>query len=589
MDMMSGLIASNAPIGQQDVMGNFLKGQKYAVDARKTVAETGGIDQDTRKKQYQQDMTEKLQRAIHNAVDPTSGVIDPDKFKLAAHQEGVEAGAIDYALENIQKVWATAKSVAQSKQAVGAMTEGGTKQVEDAARPAGTSWTVKPAVGEDRGSFAAPPSTSAPAPEKDTTGFTTPDMEQPASSGYKTASVGVEGAAGAGAGLMQDPSALDTAGSISAPRLPGVVEAIGEMKVAGDGADDAKQFASAVNPLSVADMDKETQDKLLASMRQEGTLPQWNAKNPDGTPMTRGDYLKQAQAAQDAQFARSQAGTVVPTRRMFIDKEGNFDQGAYERAKAEYPAKQAAATAAYVKEIGGKYGEQFTQAMTTAANRRAETQLATEQARIASTGAAVDESTQNINDQLNPYGFKPLSPLLIQNADATQKEALKDGAKAYATVVALSRKLAEEKRPPTVAEVNGATNNIMALDGMGSNLSNEQKVSSLANSGFLDKLYQATLGDKPTGEAIKSAVAQTLMSKLTKGETLEDIAKSTSYTKLHEQFEGESKAFAGPGWAGKPAKAAKKTAPASHKEGDTWSDAKFNYRMKDGKIQRKAK
>lgn len=44
--------------------------------------------------------------------------------------------------------------------------------------------------------------------------------------------------------------------------------------------------------------------------------------------------------------------------------------------------------------------------------------------------------------------------------------------------------------------------------------------------------------------------------------------------------------------APKPPKAAKpeaKPAPKAHKEGDTWSDAKFNYRFHNGKIQRKAK
>lgn len=581
MDMMQGLINANAPIGQQDVMGGFLQGQKASTDVRKTLAETAGLDQDARAKKYQQDLTEKLQQAIHQSVDPTSGKIDPDKFKVAAHTLGVDPQAIDYAYKDIEKQWETARKVALAKQSVSAVTEGGAKQVQDAGNPTGNKWASKPAS-SDRGTLSAPAPTSTPEPktagpttmedvEKDKTGFLTPDMVAPTPSGYKITTTGVEGQGQSASDAQLQPVAPpETSMPAEAPHVPGVIEAIGNMQVAGDG-DTTKKFAAATNPLKIADLSVDTQDRLLAAMRQEGTLPQWNAKKADGTPMKRADYIKLAQDAQDAQFARGQsASVVVPTSKMFIDKEGNFDQGAYERAKAEYPAKQAAATQAYMDEVGKKYGTNLAQELQLASNRRAETQLATEQGKIASAGAAVEESTQNINDQLADYDFKPLSPLLVQNADAGQKQALKDGAKAFATVAELSRRIAKEKRNPTVAEVNGATNQIMALDGMGSNLSNEQKVSALANRGFLDKLYASTLGEKPAIEAIQSAVAQTLMARATGGESLEDMARNTSYVKLHNQFEGRSKAFAGPGWTRKPAKPA--PAAKGRKAGESMSD-----------------
>lgn len=570
MDMMQGLISANAPIGQQDVMGGYLQGQKAAVDVNKTRAETAGLEQDVRVKKYQQDLTEKLQAAIHQSVDPTSGDIDPTKFKTNAHALGVDPQAIDYAYKDIMRIWTTARDVAKNKRDVENMTKGGTKEVTDAANPTGTNWSTQPAktvpVATDRGSLAAPPATSTPKKagpttmsdvEADKTGFLTPDMTQP-DSGYRTTTSTVEGQ-----GQSASSTTL-TAGSLPVPDAPeppkptpSVVEAIGNMQVAGEETDKEKGITEAVNPLKIADLSMDTQDRMLAAMRQEGTLPPWNAKKADGTPMTRADYIALAQAAQDELFKRGQAASVVvPTKSMFFDKEGNYDQGAYERAKAEYPAKQAAATQAYMDEIGKKYGSNLAQELQLASNRRAETQLATEQGRIASAGQAVEESTKNINDQLATYGFKQLSPLLLQNADAGQKQVLKDGAKAYATVADLSRRLVKEHREPSVAEVNGATNQLMMLDGMGSNMSSEERVSSLMNTGLISKLQAKLLGGAPTAEALTSAVAQTVALRLSQGESLEDMAKHTSYPKLHAQFEGESKAFAGPGWTKKKAKAA---------------------------------
>ena len=158
-DLMSGVLTANQAIGNINPMGNFVQGMNDAQDLQKKQMENA-------KTQYQQDLTVKLQKAIHASVDPTSGDIDPKKFKVEAHRFGVDPQALDYALDHIVKVWESTKKVAQAKNAIGAVSETAVKEVEEAAKPAGTSWTTANA---GKGSMAVP--TAPKKEEKDTLSF----------------------------------------------------------------------------------------------------------------------------------------------------------------------------------------------------------------------------------------------------------------------------------------------------------------------------------------------------------------------------------------------------------------------------------
>lgn len=299
----------------------------------------------------------------------------------------------------------------------------------------------------------------------------------------------------------------------------------------------ANQNAGVIeNPIQFAKLNPNVQGMIATQLLRKGILGT-NAKPEDVQKVLDADLNR---------YVEAKAGP-APTPMQFV-KEGQLDIGAYATAERAWNQNRQGALKEYTDAAGKMWGETQTQDIAQAGNRRAETQLATEQAKIASSGQAEEEVTANLNNQLSPFGFKALSSLLVQKADPDERKSLKEGAKAYATVSELSRRLLAEKRDPTLAEVNGATNMIMVLDGMGSNLSNEERVSKLANTGLLGKIQQNLLGGDPTKEAITSAVAQTVAMRLSHGETLEDIAKSTSYPKLHARFEGESKAFGGPGW-----------------------------------------
>ena len=356
-DMMQGLINANAPIGQQDVMGGFLAGQKGAVDARKTIAETGGIEQDTRKKSYQQDLTEKLQQAIHASVDPTSGNIDPDKFKIEAHKYGVDPQAIDYALDNVLKVWTTAQGVSKAKNAVGAVSTTGATQVQDANKPTGTNWT---SANADRGSLAVP--TAPKKEEKDTTGFTTPDMEAGPSYKMTGSSVEGQGQTANDYSMTPDPSSLIQGDAPQAPKVPGVVEAISNIQPDASATVSTKPLP--VNPIKVADLDPKTKKLLTTSLKQEGRI---------GKATKMGEYDTIAQTALD-DLHNTYLGTVgnEPTKQMYMGADGSIDMGAYNRGISEYNAKVATAEKSFRDDIAKKYGEQFTQGMTVASNKRAE-------------------------------------------------------------------------------------------------------------------------------------------------------------------------------------------------------------------------
>lgn len=372
MDMMSGLIASNAPIGQQDVMGNYVKAYKTGIDANKVQAETAGVEQDTRKKSYQQDLTEKLQKSIHESVDPATGNINPDKFKIVAHQNGVDPQAIDYALDNILKVWTTAQGVAKAKNAVGAVSETGAQKVQEANTPSGAGWSNQPATRDDRGSLAAPKATSLGQPTSqadvnaDKTGFLTQDMVQEPKSDYRYATTGVEGEGRSTVSptlTAQAPEVPDApAPEVVAQGTPGLVSTISGIQP--DAGTSVQPKALPTNPIQVAELDPRTQKLLVNSMKQEGRITK-------DTKM--GNYGQIAQDSLNSMY-QSYLGTVgnQPTKQMFTDKDGNVDMGAFNRATSEYNAKVASADKSFRDDVAKKYGEQFAQGMTVAANKRAE-------------------------------------------------------------------------------------------------------------------------------------------------------------------------------------------------------------------------
>ena len=152
MDLTNALLTSNKAI-ENDAANQFNAGQKDQ-------AALYASQLQNQKTSYDNNLQFNLQKAIHDSVDPVSGNIDPNKLKINGHKYGVDPQAINFALDNIAKVWETAKSVTQNKFQIERYAPGATSAVQSANTASGLSWDKQkptskgvaniPASGQDK-------------------------------------------------------------------------------------------------------------------------------------------------------------------------------------------------------------------------------------------------------------------------------------------------------------------------------------------------------------------------------------------------------------------------------------------------------
>lgn len=408
MDLLKDLISANAPVGQQDPVGNFITGGNAAQAQTKANIENVNA-------RYQQELAFRLQKAIQESIGD-NGMPDPVKMKHAGQKYGISEQMVNYAVDMMPKVWKGAADVAGSKGTIQAYTPKGEGTLTNtwASQPAGSQ---KSSATQSSSSAAAVPGSAVQTPDTDTTGFTTPDMQQTAS-GYGVGGTGASGQdqQATDAGLTQNSSTLEgdqtpEQAAASAQDMANADEAdksfFGQVNaMEPEGMDSSSQSAEP-NPLQVSGMTKWTKEAMTRQLQQEGRL---NGKATD-------DDL---QAVMDADYGRitASAGN-SPTPAMFVDKDGKLDIGAYKRAQSEYDAKIASNTSEFLKTEGGLYGQQFTQGLQKQANSRANQQNARDQGNYAR--SVRDWKLQNASmEDLQSMGYKGIDKTNMEEARSVE-------------------------------------------------------------------------------------------------------------------------------------------------------------------------
>lgn len=145
--LMSGVLTANQAIGNINPMGNFVQGMNDAQDLQKKQMENAKI-------KYQQDIEVKLQKAINESIDPTTGQPDYDKLSDLGVMYGIAPQQMNFAVKHIKDNWSAFSETAQNMQNVGML--------------AGTGWNKPRSTKkvEQRGSVAAPAPTTSPKPKE---------------------------------------------------------------------------------------------------------------------------------------------------------------------------------------------------------------------------------------------------------------------------------------------------------------------------------------------------------------------------------------------------------------------------------------
>ena len=393
MDFSQAAISANAPISDINPVNSFATGAQQGLANQKSQIENTNAA-------YQQQLTFRLQKAIQESIGD-NGMPDPVKLRAAGAKYGISQQMVEYAISQFPKIWNAAGSISKSKNQLAASSPEGEKALT-------ASWATKPA-GQNTQVGVLSPTSPTPndtntgdqttqqqeqaqpiqnwatqtaktaQPEPDTTGFTTPDMLNAAPSGYDVAGTGVsgQGQSATDQGLTQNPSALEGEGTGTPDQQAQAAQAatqenlqdksfFGQANAMEPDMGNQGTTETPTNPLQLSTMDKTTQDKMLAQLRQEGKLGQW------GKGDTREGYLSKGQAALDT-YLNGQIKAVgdVPTRQMFMDKEGTIDNGAYLTALAKYHGDAAKAVQEVTDKYGKAYGDQLAQSFAIQGNERA--------------------------------------------------------------------------------------------------------------------------------------------------------------------------------------------------------------------------
>lgn len=372
MDLLSGMIAANAPIGRQDPVGSYATGVKAAATNRQQQLEN-------EKNRYVLDLQYKMQDVINKSVDD-AGNLDYDKLGLEGRKAGMSQHTIDYMIKTLPATWEAAQKATTAKSQIGAVAPKTEQELVGATKP---SWRSKPAKDKSTSTLAVATPTVAQAPAKspvpaevappvDHTGGSVEEGRLPPMEGDYVSPDQREYANQEGGQVVVTAPAPEEAPApapepVAEPSAPQNVFAIAnqadvtspENQAGTSQVVDASQRKA---PLSYADLPADTKKMLFRAYGQESKIGR-DAKVTDDTAV-------QAAIENDYQKAMAAVGP-IPTRAMFLSPDKGFDVGAYNRAIGEYNTAVNAAEQKWRQDMGAKYGTQLAQQLQLQANTRA--------------------------------------------------------------------------------------------------------------------------------------------------------------------------------------------------------------------------
>lgn len=130
MDLTTGLLKSNEAIGSINPVGSYQAGYKNQLEMNKA-------EMENEKTRYAQDMQYKLQAAISESVNPSTGQPDYIKLRENGAKYGIDAQTMDFARKHLEDNWETYRKVAESKQALKFAAPEGYAELEKSAQ---TPW-----------------------------------------------------------------------------------------------------------------------------------------------------------------------------------------------------------------------------------------------------------------------------------------------------------------------------------------------------------------------------------------------------------------------------------------------------------------
>lgn len=115
MDLTSGISNMQNRLAP-DAVGGFTSGYNTVANVQKTQQELAKNQIDLEQKRREQDIQNRLQKAIEESYNEKTGQPDYNKLALLGHKYGISAQQMDYAIKHIKDNWAAISEVAQNKQ-----------------------------------------------------------------------------------------------------------------------------------------------------------------------------------------------------------------------------------------------------------------------------------------------------------------------------------------------------------------------------------------------------------------------------------------------------------------------------------------
>lgn len=397
MDLTTGLLKSNEVISQADPTGKYITGFNAGQVARSNATKN-------EKDRWELDNQEKLQKAIAMSVDASNNLV-PDLLLKNGHAMGIDQQVLDHAVKFLPAQWESVRKTAQEKNTLSAVNTPMAEQT--AASVAGQGDKAASAASQSSSNAVAVPAATTAAPPAQSS---TAQPPAPWASRYRQPMLAPM------PGDMVVPTTPMGEGSTVDATTPIPVDNdnrnLGESRVTGQYNQDGTpvnpnksifQIANEVpaepmpavpaepivNPIQLANLGSDEQKQIMTGMQQAGLLPA-------------GATVAQAQAAADADMGQIMAQVVPPNKKMFIGQDGQFDVGAYNKALAEYPAKQAKALDDVKSKYGKYYSDMLAQNIAVQGNERAAQANTRQQTEFDQVQAVVEDA--------HAKGYKGVTP-----------------------------------------------------------------------------------------------------------------------------------------------------------------------------------
>lgn len=115
MDLTQGISNMQSRLAP-DAVGGFTTGYNTVANVQRTQQDLAKNQIDLETKKREQDIQNRLQKAIEESYDEKTGQPDYDKLALLGHKYGISAQQMDYAVKHIKDNWGAISEVAQNKQ-----------------------------------------------------------------------------------------------------------------------------------------------------------------------------------------------------------------------------------------------------------------------------------------------------------------------------------------------------------------------------------------------------------------------------------------------------------------------------------------